>query len=116
MTMRFVGAFFLAGVLAAGSCLAHATLKSSTPAKNAQLASAPKSITLNFSEEAKLASLKLVGGGKSIVVPLEKGAKAAATFTVNLPSLISGAYVVQWTAVATDDGHITKGTFNFSIS
>jgi copper resistance protein C len=116
MTKKILGTFFMAGMLAAGSCLAHATLKSSTPAKNEQLASAPKAMTLNFSEEAKLASLKLVGGGKSIVVPLDKGAKAAATFTVNLPALISGSYVVQWTAVAADDGHITKGTFNFSIT
>jgi methionine-rich copper-binding protein CopC len=116
MSKKILGTFTMVGLFAAGLCFAHATLKSSTPAKDASLAAAPKTLTLNFSEEAQLASLKLVSGGKQTVVPLDKGAKAAKTFTLDLPALSSGAYVVQWTAIAADDGHVTKGSFSFSIS
>ena len=40
-------ALALGGAIAAGPCMAHAKLKSSTPADNAQLAAAPKTLTLN---------------------------------------------------------------------
>jgi methionine-rich copper-binding protein CopC len=51
----------LCGLLVAGPCLAHAHLQSSTPADNAQLTEAPKTLSLNFSEAAQLAVLKLRG-------------------------------------------------------
>jgi len=96
--------------------MAHAKLQSSSPAANARLAEAPKTLTLNFSEVAKLAMLKLVRDGKEVPVPLDKGEKAAQTFTLTLPALLPGNYTVQWAAVAADDGHVTKGSFVFSIA
>jgi len=106
----------LCGLLAAGPCLAHARLQSSAPADNAQLAAAPKSLVLNFSEAAQLAMLKLVLDGKEIPIPLDKSAKPSQAFTLTLPALVPGSYTVQWAAVAADDGHVTKGTFKFSIT
>jgi methionine-rich copper-binding protein CopC len=106
----------LAGLLAAGPCLAHAKLQSSTPANHAQLTAAPTSLTLKFSEAAQLAVLKLINDGKELSIPLDKTAKASQTFTLPLPALTAGKYVVQWSAVAADDGHVTKGSFDFSIS
>lgn len=109
-------ALSLFGIFAAGACMAHAKLQSSSPAANAHLVEAPKTLTLNFSEAAQLAVLKLVRDGKEVPVPLDKSAKAAQTFTLPLPALSPGNYTVQWTAVAADDGHVTKGTFVFSIA
>lgn len=106
----------LCGLLVAADCLAHARLQSSTPADNAQLATAPKTLVLNFSEAAQLAMLKLVIDGKEIPVPLDKAAKPKQSFTLTLPPLAAGSYTVQWAAVAVDDGHVTKGTFKFSIA
>jgi methionine-rich copper-binding protein CopC len=106
----------LCGLLAAGPCLAHAQLQSSTPADNAQLTEPPRTLSLNFSEAAQLAVLKLVTGGKEIPVPLDKSAKPVQSYTLTLPLLAPGSYTVQWTAVAADDGHVTKGTFKFSIA
>jgi methionine-rich copper-binding protein CopC len=108
-------AFALCGVVAAGTCMAHAKLQSSSPANNAHLTEAPKTLTLQFSEAAQLAMLKLVHDGKEVPVPLDKGAKAGQTFTLTLPALSPGNYTVQWSAVAADDGHVTKGSFAFSI-
>ena len=96
--------------------MAHAKLQSSSPADNAQLSQAPKTLTLKFSESAQLAVLKLVRDGKEIPVPLDKDAKPGQTFTLTLPTLAPGKYTVQWSAMAADDGHITKGSFSFSIA
>ena len=109
-------ALSLCGIVAAGPCIAHAKLQSSSPSDNAQLSEAPKTLTLKFSESAQLAVLKLVRDGKEIPVPLDKDAKPGQTFTLTLPALAPGKYTVQWSAMAADDGHITKGSFSFSIA
>jgi methionine-rich copper-binding protein CopC len=109
-------ALALCGVVAAAPCMAHAKLQSSTPPNNAKLTQAPKTLTLNFSEAAQLAVLKLARDGQEIPVPLDKGAKAGQTFTLTLPALSPGNYTVQWSVVAADDGHVTKGSFTFSIA
>jgi copper resistance protein C len=99
-----------------GTCLAHAKLVSSSPASDAKLTEAPQTLSLKFNEAAQLAMLKLVSAGKEIAIPLDKGAKAGKDFTLTLPKLAAGQYVVQWSAVAADDGHVTKGSFSFSIA
>jgi copper resistance protein C len=108
-------ALALCGIVAAGPCMAHAKLQSSTPANNAHLTEAPKTLTLQFNEAAQLAVLKLVRDGKEVPVPLDKSAKPGQTFTLTLPALSPGNYTVQWSAVAADDGHVTKGSFAFSV-
>jgi len=105
----------LGAALAAGPCLAHAKLESSSPADKGQLTQAPKSLTLNFSEVAQLAMLKLVKAGKEIPISIDKTAKASQTYTLPLPGLAPGDYTVQWTAIA-GDGHVSKGSFAFSIA
>jgi hypothetical protein len=109
-------ALSLCGIVAAGPCMAHAKLQSSSPADSAQLSEAPKTLTLTFSESAQLAVLKLVRDGKEIPVALDKSAKPGQTFTLTLPTLGPGKYTVQWSAMAADDGHVTKGSFSFSIA
>lgn len=109
-------ALIFSGIVAAGPCLAHAKLLSSSPADKAQLTQSPKTLTLKFSEAAQLAVLKLVHDGAEIPVPLDKEAKAGQSFTLTLPALAPGNYTVQWSAMAADDGHVTKGSFSFSIT
>jgi methionine-rich copper-binding protein CopC len=116
MIKKSIIAFSLLGVIAAAPLWAHAKLQSSIPANHAQLNESPKTITLQFNESAKLALLKLTSAGKEISVPVDKNAKASQSFTINLPGLAAGTYTVQWTAVAADDGHTTKGTFDFTIT
>jgi methionine-rich copper-binding protein CopC len=115
MVRRALLVFAICVVMAA-PCIAHATLQNSLPADNAQLTEAPKSLTLNFSEAAQLAILKLVTDGREITIPVDKSAKASRSFTLPLPGLAAGKYIVQWTAVAAADGHVSKGAFAFSIT
>lgn len=96
-------------------CFSHARLQSSIPAADAQLAKAPPTLTLNFSEQAQLAVLKLVSSGASVPITVDRGAKPASTVIVALPALKPGKYQVQWSAIAADDGHITKGSFYFTV-
>ncbi len=112
-------AFVLAaalGTLAAGPSFSHAKLQSSSPAANAQLSEAPKALTLKFNEAAQIAVLKLVVNGKELPIAIDKAATPAAEITIALPALAPGDYQVQWTALAADDGHVTKGAFSFSIA
>ena len=96
-------------------CFSHAKLQSSVPAANAQLAHAPPTLTLNFSEEAQLAVLKLISSGTIVPVTVDRGAKPSSAVVVALPALKSGKYEVEWSAIASDDGHITKGSFSFTV-
>jgi methionine-rich copper-binding protein CopC len=105
----------LAVTLWSAAALAHARLQSSTPASNAQLAHAPATLELNFSEEAKLAVLKLTTAGTQIPVTLDRGVQASKKIVVTLPALQPGTYEVQWSAIAKDDGHVTKGMFSFVV-
>jgi copper resistance protein C len=116
MLKSIVLGFVVVGALLADGANAHARLQSSQPADSAELTQAPKSLTLNFNEAAQLAVVKLIVDGKEISIPVDKTAKAAQSFTFSLPALTPGKYLVQWTAMAADDGHITKGSFAFSIT
>lgn len=116
MLNRMVLALALGGAILSGPCMAHAKLQSSTPAADAKLAAAPKTLTLNFSEAAQLAVLKLSSNGTDVPITVDKTAKASQTFTLALPALAPGKYTVQWSAVAADDGHVTKGSFVFSVT
>ncbi len=103
-------------VLLSAAAFGHAKLQSSSPADHAQLTAAPATLTLTFNESAKLAKLTLKGSSKEIPVTLDHNAKSATTVTVTLPALAPDTYEVQWTAMAADDGHITKGTLSFTIA
>jgi methionine-rich copper-binding protein CopC len=94
----------------------HAKLQSSIPADHAQLTAAPGAMTLTFNERARLARLVLKGSATTIPLALDPDAKAATTITVTLPALAPDTYEIQWTAMAADDGHITKGTLTFTVS
>jgi copper resistance protein C len=109
-------AVVFSGAMLSGPCMAHAKLQGSSPAPGAHLTAAPKTLTLTFNEAAQVGVLKLLSGGKEIPIAVDKNAKAAASFTFPLPALAPGSYTVQWTAVAADDGHVTKGSFVFSIA
>jgi hypothetical protein len=115
MLKQVILALALAGAMLAGPCMAHAKLQSSSPATDAHLTEPPKTLTLTFNEAAQVAVLKLVSDGKEIPIAVDKNAKAGPSFTFPLPALAPGSYTVKWTAVAADDGHVTKGSFAFSI-
>jgi methionine-rich copper-binding protein CopC len=97
---------------------AHAHLVSATPAANATVA-APKTITLHMSEKLvpKFSGADLMKADGSMVAATASVPAAdakAITVMIGAP-LAPGVYMVMWHAVAADDGHRSKGSFNFTV-
>ncbi len=103
------------GMILAGPAFGHAKLRSTLPAADAQLRVAPTSVTLTFNENVRLAVLTVTADGKDVPVTVDRSAPAAPQVTVALPVLGVGNYQVRWSALSPDDGHVTKGTFSFTI-
>jgi methionine-rich copper-binding protein CopC len=102
----------LAGVLFLAPAWAHSALESSVPA-NGSTVTDPKTITLTFSDAVRLVTLKLKAADAEVVVPVDKSAAAAKSFSLPLPSLKPAKYEAKWTASA-DDGHVMTGSFSFT--
>jgi methionine-rich copper-binding protein CopC len=115
MVKPWLSAVTAAGMILTGPVFAHAKLQSSIPAADARLQAAPKSLILSFNESVRLAVLTLTAGGKDIPVTVDRSAPPAAQVSVALPLLAVGQYVVQWSALSVDDGHVSKGTFTFAV-
>jgi methionine-rich copper-binding protein CopC len=104
-----------AAMILAGPAFGHAKLRSTVPAADAQLPVAPKSLTLTFNEDVRLAVLTLTADGKDVPLTFDRSAPAAPQVTVALPVLGAGNYQVRWSALSPADGHVTKGTFSFAV-
>jgi len=104
----------IAALSATGLAEAHAHLHSSTPANHSRLSVAPKTVTLEFEEPVQLTALsvKKAEGEPQKITSLP--AAASKTFSLPLPAIDAGTYVITWRAVS-DDGHVMSATIQFSI-
>jgi methionine-rich copper-binding protein CopC len=88
------------------------------PGAGSNLASAPKEIRLQFSDNVELpfSKIKLLNANDAPIeasaIALDKGNPRALVAT--LPALTSGVYRVRWSTV-TRDGHKVKGEYSFTI-
>lgn len=108
-----------AALLAAGPALAHAKLVSSSPAANAILSSAPKTITLTFNEKLTPAFSKFEmtmpeHGGMKVAVKTAVSKDGKSLVGTPQSALTRGAYKIVWSA-ATSDGHKMSGLVAFKI-
>ena len=101
---------------AATQAEAHARLVSATPIAESTVAPT-RIITLRFSEELAPkfsgAELMQATGSMTPATSTVKDGKVI-ELTTQAP-LQHGSYMVMWHAVASDDGHKTKGSFNFTV-
>jgi len=102
-------------LLSCGTALGHAKLQSSAPAANSLL-KAPKSLSLTFNEPVKLAVLTVSTGGKPVPLSVDRSADAAREVSVALPALPPGVYQVDWSALSSNDGHVVRGRFSFTVT
>lgn len=115
MLKPFLALATLSALLATSTALAHAKLESSTPAANTTVKQSPPDLYLNFTEEGELGIFKLLLGDKDIPVALDWSGVARKSFRIKLPHLAAGKYTVQWSMMSTDDNHVTRGTFDFTV-
>ncbi len=114
---RLALALVLTGA-AAGAASAHAKLVSADPKAGGVAKGQPSSIDLNFSEEVsdKLSGAEVKdAAGKALPssTMLDKSSKSM--MVMFKAPLAAGSYKVDWRAVASDDGHKTTGTYNFTV-
>lgn len=105
---------FLVGVTVSGAAIAHAHLHSSMPANHSTVTGAPKLIALEFNEPVQLTAVT-VQKGDGPATKLGPLAEAASkTFSLTLPMLEAGNYIVKWRAVS-DDGHVMADKLLFAV-
>ena len=103
-----------------GTASAHAALTGSTPKDGAVVATAPKDITLTFSEQIALSdnSIRVLDpGNKRVDAQKVRDLSDGSTvrYAVDLGSgLPDGTYTVAWQAVSADS-HPISGAFTFSV-
>jgi methionine-rich copper-binding protein CopC len=107
-----------AAMTGCSSVWAHATLESATPAKDAEVRTAPTEITLQFNEklEAAFSKARLVdSAGKEVSTPKASlDASNPSVMRLAVPALASGTYKVEYVTVG-QDGHRRKGSYSFSV-
>jgi methionine-rich copper-binding protein CopC len=110
--------FAATAMAGSSSARAHAGLQTSIPEKDAEVAAAPKEITLQFNEklESAFSSAKLIDStGKQVNV--EKSTLDAGNPSVMklpVPALSPGKYKVEYVGVG-HDGHRRKGDYSFTV-
>ena len=115
-----IAAFASTALLAAGPAWAHAKLVSSTPAANASVKAAPRTITLRFNERLVPAFSKaelLMPAHNNMKVPVKTTVSRDGKSIAVAPqqALTKGAYKIVWNA-ATSDGHKMSGEVPFQVS
>jgi copper resistance protein C len=101
-----------------GVASAHVTLKSATPARDAQVSPAATEVVLRFNEklEAAFSSIKVLDSdGKPVAAgKSELDAADPSVMKVPVPALAPGKYTVRYAAVGSD-GHRRTGSYAFTV-
>lgn len=99
--------------------MAHAILERADPPPNAALATPPAEIRLWFSEplEAGFSGLTLLDtNGTPVTLPsIAVDSSDPYQLVAQIDSLPDGLYTVSWRALSAADGHVTQGSYAFSI-
>jgi copper transport protein len=114
--------FILAVIIAllvSGVVFAHANIVKSDPAANAVLPQAPAQVTIEFTEavEPRLSKIEVLYDDGSVA---DNGDTArdpndSKVLHVSLKDARDGTYIVSWRALSEADGHVTSGSFVFSV-
>lgn len=112
----------VAAVLAAPArpAAAHAFLESSDPEANAVVATAPRTVTLRFTEplEASYSRAELVDQTGEPVSGAVSRVEASDPWTMTVeipPGLGNGTYSLLWRTLSTADGHTAQGYLPFTV-
>ncbi len=111
-------AVLVAGLMSQ-QALAHAHLKTETPAADTTLKASPTELSLGFSEgiEPSFSKVMLKGPDKKVVktgaLALAANDNTQAIVPLTTP-LGAGKYTVSWNVVSVD-GHKTEGQYSFTV-
>ena len=116
MKAMAAGAALLAVSIAPSAALAHAALKSTSPANGSTVKALPSFIKITFAEPiGRVTFVKAVDAkGVDHVVTAGLDPASAARVVARTAKPVAGRYRVTWKIVA-DDGHAESGTFTFTV-
>jgi len=102
-------------ILGSVAAQAHAFLDRANPLVGSTVASAPREVSLTFTQniEASFSSLQ-VTDGNGARVDQGKAQVSGNTMRVGLKSLSAGTYRVRWQVLSVDT-HKTEGSFTFTV-
>ena len=106
--------FLAMGLLFAVPVQAHSELANSVPAGGSTVTQ-PKIITLTFTRNLRLVTLKLISDDIDESLAVDRSAPPGKLFSVPLPDIQPGTYKVKWRAAA-EDGHFMAGSFSFTVT
>lgn len=102
-------------VLVSNVAVAHNSLTDSRPADTAILNESPESVELTFSDTTYLESVVLVDAkGDEHSLAFDSSISASRQFTVPVPLLENGDYLLKWLVIG-DDTHEIRGEFTFTV-
>ena len=105
-------------LLAAEPALAHAFLDTADPAVGSTVATPPKAVTLNFTQnvEPSFSTIEVQdsSGARVDTNDAHVSPDSASAFTIDLKPLVPGDYTVTW-HVTSVDTHKTQGHFVFTV-
>lgn len=105
-----------AAIWLAAAAFAHTVMTHSNIREGDVLAEAPSSFDFGFADPVSLAGLELVDGeGNTIDIGFQRIHGMQEEFSVPLPALEEGDYVLKWRAAA-QDGHVMRGEINFQLN
>jgi len=116
---KFTLAALAAALLFPVAVSAHAIPVASSPQSSSAIEKTPQTVSIRFSERPD-------EGASSISIKGPKGDTASAgeakidpvgptTLAIPLKDEGDGTYIVSWSVVSADDGHFTKGAFEFTV-
>jgi copper transport protein len=119
MKIRSVVLALIIALLTSGVVLAHASIVRSNPAANAVLAQAPSQITIEFSEfvDPHLSKIDVLydDGSTADNGDTTRDPANSKVLHVSLKDSRQGTYIVSWRALSEVDGHVTSGSFVYSV-
>jgi methionine-rich copper-binding protein CopC len=113
---KFLGVIsLLAALLATDAAQAHAFLDHASPLVGSTVATAPREVTLTFTQSLEPAfSTVTVTGPNGARVDAGKAQVSGNTMRIGLKAAGSGTYRVKWRALSVDT-HATQGSFSFQV-
>jgi copper transport protein len=115
--MLAVAAIFASVLVAPSSALAHASLRDTTPVRDAVLERAPAQVVLRFDEAVStvVGSVRVFDSAVRRVDSGDVRKPTSESVSVSLPTdLPHGTYVVAWRVIS-PDSHPIRGAFAYSI-
>jgi len=95
---------------------AHTTIVASNIEDGVSFEAAPEVFEFSFGADVGLAGVELETlAGNAVDVAFERRRQMGKDFSVPLPTLEPGIYVLKWRAVA-KDGHVMRGEIDFTVT